>query len=41
MRPVKEARIEADTDEETLAVFVLVYEPEAVLLIGPDFLGSI
>jgi|LauGreDrversion4_2_1035121.scaffolds.fasta_scaffold40033_3 hypothetical protein len=41
MRPVKEARIEADTDEETLAVFVLVYEPEAVLLIGPDFVGSI
>jgi len=41
MRPVKEPRIEADTDEETLAVFVLVYESEAVLLIGPDFVGSI
>jgi hypothetical protein len=40
MRPVKEARIEADTDEETLAVFVLVYEPEVVLLIGPDFVGT-
>ena len=41
IRPVNEPRTEIEAEEETLAVFVLVYEPEAVLLIGPVFVGTI
>ena len=41
IRPVKEPRTETEAEEETLAVFVFVYEPDAVLLIGPVFVGTI